>query len=173
MIRVALTQVDIPQWRGAWILSTLFSGSDGTSIAGKYTAGRLGSNGASGVAFDYVLNTQPWFGYGAGGLAVPYDSSWIEAVIVGGIVGVVLFALVLAVLVGAWLSGRPAQSGAQRPFTTSVLAMSLAATAGLPAFTANRVGIFIWIFLALLILVGESQRDNVPEILENPLEKTL
>ncbi len=171
MIRVALTQVDIPRWRGAWMLSTLFSGSDSGGIAGKYTAGRLGSNGASGAAFDYVLGTQPWFGYGAGGLAVPYDSSWVEVVIVGGMVGVVLFALVLAVLFGAWISGRPALSGPQRPFTTSVLAMSLAATAGLPAFTANRVALFIWIFLALLILVGEDRPDNTRENLGGPLEK--
>ncbi|WP_206443041.1 hypothetical protein [Candidatus Protofrankia californiensis] len=173
MIRVALTQVDIPQWRGAWMLSMLFSGNDGSSTVEKYTAGRLGSNGASGVAFDYVLATQPWFGYGAGGLAVSYDSSWVEAVIVGGIVGVVLFALVLAVLIGVWISGRPAPAGPQRPFATSVLGMSVAATAGLPAFTANRVALFIWIFLALLFLVDESRPDNVRKSVGAPLKNSL
>ncbi|WP_131772370.1 MULTISPECIES: hypothetical protein [Protofrankia] len=173
LFRIALNQVDIPQWRGAWMLSALFSGGDGGSVMEKYTAGRLGSNGASGMAFDYVLATRPWFGYGASGLAVPYDSSWVEVIIVGGVLGVVLFTLVLAVLVGTWLGGRPARSGPQRPFATSVLVMSLAATAGLPAFTANRVALFIWIFLALLLLVGDSPPDRTRKAAGKPLEKAL
>ncbi|WP_250290638.1 hypothetical protein [Frankia sp. CiP1_Cm_nod1] len=172
LFRLVLTQVDVPRWRGAWMLSALFSRGDGGDVVEKYTAGRLGSNGASGMVFDYVLATRPWFGYGAGGLAVSYDSSWVEVVIVGGVLGVVLFALVLAVLAGTWLAGRPARSGPQRPFATSVLIMSVAATAGLPAFTANRVALFTWIFLALLLLVGDGPPGGPRKAAGKPLGKT-
>ncbi|WP_131746276.1 hypothetical protein [Frankia sp. Cppng1_Ct_nod] len=160
-IRILASQIHIPQWRGAWMLTLLFGSTSDTSATTKYTAGRLGKDGPFKVAFRYVSDTHPWFGYGAGGLAVPYDSSWIEMMIVGGFVGVIIFALVLVVLVYGWLKGRPTRSVPERSFATAVLVLSVAATMGLPAFTANRVALFIWIFLTLLILVDERQENTV------------
>ncbi|WP_239372494.1 O-antigen ligase [Frankia sp. Cj5] len=156
LVKIFSSQFDIPQWRGSWMLASLFGGTGSTSVESKYTAGRLSSNGSFSVAFQYVSETHPWFGYGASGLAIPYDSSWIEIMVVGGFIGVAIFSFILVILIYNWLKGRPARRTPERSFATAVLLLSMAATMGIPAFTANRVALFIWIFLTLLILVDEQ-----------------
>ncbi|SBW22319.1 hypothetical protein FDG2_2462 [Candidatus Protofrankia californiensis] len=169
LVKIITTQVNLPDWRGSWMLSLLVTNTGGDAFLTKYTAGRLGVGSPFSVAFQYVLDTQPWFGYGAGGLAVAYDSSWIEMVIVGGLFGVGLFALVLLVIISGWLRGNPTRSAHERPFATAVLILSVAATAGIPAFTANRVGLFIWIFLTLLVLTKgvTTTLDEKPRVPRN------
>ncbi|WP_018503389.1 hypothetical protein [Parafrankia discariae] len=157
---VIAMQAGLSQWRGGWMLSALLpngGGGDGGDLATRYTAQRFGQSGILKVGWNLVLDTHPWFGYGAGGLTLPYDSSWTEALVVGGLVGVLLLALAVTVIVVAWLRGSPDRASPERPFAGAVIALAVGATAGIPTFTANRVGLLLWILIGLLVLTASGR----------------
>lgn len=140
----------LPQWRGLDFALRLLPGASNEDALTLFTASRYQSGGGGTLAgvTDAVLSG-PWaFGFGAGGLVVPYDSAWVEALVVVGTAGVALQAFVLAVLARAWKGAPP--SG-ERTLFGYVLVLLAGASIGLPALTANRVATVVWLILSLVL----------------------
>ena len=128
-------------------------------LASVYTAGRYGPGGGTlgPVAAD-VLRASPWAGFGAGGLATPYDSLWLQILVLSGIMGVVLMCAALATLGWRWLRLRAVTASAERSLAGSVLVLAVGTSLGFPTLTANRVGILAWLILGVLL----TGRDYEP-----------
>ena len=89
----------LPSWRAAASLEHLADPAVAAWSGSRYgTAGTLGPDVAA------VMHASPWYGFGAGGLDVPYDSLWLQALAVAGLAGMVLVAALLGVLVWQWLA---------------------------------------------------------------------
>jgi hypothetical protein len=118
-----------------------------------YTAGRFGTGSTlwHGVVSP-VLKTSPWFGLGAGGVALPYDNGWIEALVVAGLVGVAVYTAVLVTLVVCWLRQRQHTDPATSRLGGGVLLIVIGGSLGLPVLTANRVATVVWLLIGLLLL---------------------
>jgi hypothetical protein len=136
-------------WTGGTYLARLFVPSaGGGSTVDLYTAGRLGGASTLRALVESVLDTAPWFGVGVQGLAVAYDNGWVEALVVGGLAGAVVYSLVLAYLFVAW---RRTPAGPAADLLGGLAVLLLGASVGLPALTANRVATIVWILLVLLL----------------------
>jgi len=96
------------------------------------------------AAVNAVVQSSPWFGFGAQGLAVPYDNGWVEAFVVAGACGALLYTAVLGLLVVAWWRRRSRFAG-------GLVLVVIGASMGLPALTANRVATLAWVLLTLLL----------------------
>ncbi len=149
-------QTGLTRWNGSWMLRMLIPGAGSNGLFAQYTADRFRTIGASARAWNFVLETRPWLGYGAGGLAVPYDSAWAEAVVAGGLLGVAMLAGVLLLVATSWWRTRARREPAEQRFATCVTVLCLASTLGLPVLTANRVALFLWILLALLLFAEDG-----------------
>jgi hypothetical protein len=149
-------QLGLAHWNGSWMLRMLIPGAGSNGLFAQYTADRFRPIGSSARAWNFVLETRPWLGYGAGGLAVPYDSAWAETVVAGGLLGVALLTGVLLLVVIAWWRTRRQREPAEQRFATCVTVLCLASTLGLPVLTANRVALFLWILLALLLFADDG-----------------
>jgi hypothetical protein len=128
-------------------------------FASVYTGNRYGAGGGTlGPAAADVLRASPWAGFGAGGLVVPYDSLWLEILVLSGIMGVVLLCAALATLGWRWLRLRAVTAPAERSLGGSVLVLTVGTSLGFPTLTANRVGILAWLILGVLL----TGRDYEP-----------
>ena len=79
----------LPAWQnGPKMLNGLLDPTG--SLITTFTAQRYGSEGTLDSLASNLLHISPWIGFGAGGVDVPYDSMWIEALAVAGIFGVAL-----------------------------------------------------------------------------------
>jgi len=133
---------------------------DGTGSTGELAAPL--PTGLSDVVHQ-ILDSQPVFGVGARGLQVAYDSSWAEAMIVGGVVGLVLMVLVYVVLVAQWVSSRRMMPRSTWLFAGSVVLLTLGASFGMPALTGNRESTLLWMFLVPLVVAYRATGPGVPE----------
>jgi hypothetical protein len=140
----------VPPWIGGRFLNRLFH-PDGGGLLELYTAGRFGQGATLHQVTAAVLRDAPGFGFGAGGLAVPYDNGWVEALAVAGIAGACLFTAVLVALWWAWHRSWPLDGDVRR-LAGGLLAVATGASVGLPALTANRCATVVWLLLALLII---------------------
>jgi len=125
--------------------------SAGTDPLTTLTSGRFGDGGVSGVT-DSVLELTPALGYGAGGLLVPYDSAWVEALVIAGAVGVLLLGLFYVALALRWASLRRTAAGPETTLGGGAIALTVLASVGTPALTLNRVGTLMVIVLVLTLL---------------------
>jgi hypothetical protein len=136
----------LPGWAGGAALDSLADPAVTAWGGGRYgTAGTLGSRAAD------VLHASPWYGFGAQGLAVAYDSLWIEALILAGVCGVILVTLLLACLGWQWLALRDTLSHPEWRLAGASLALAAGASLGLPSLTADRAGTLLWLVLGLLV----------------------
>ncbi|MGH3217620.1 MAG: hypothetical protein ACRDPY_02635 [Streptosporangiaceae bacterium] len=127
-------------------------------LASVFTAGRYGPGGGTlGLVAADVLRASPWAGFGAGGLATPYDSLWLQILVLSGIVGLVLMCAALVALVWRWLRLRAVAAPPERSLAGSVLALTVGTSLGFPALTANRVGILAWLILGVLLTGRDSE----------------
>ncbi|WBB49664.1 hypothetical protein O3597_04030 [Verrucosispora sp. WMMA2044] len=133
---------------GAW----LNPGDRGGGLLSLYTASRFGEQSTLADTAGIVLTHSPWFGFGLGGLRVAYDSAWVEALVMAGIVGVAAQAAILAVMVWCWLDVRRWADPAAVRFGAGLLLVVTVGSAGLPTTTANRVSSVVWLFVALLLV---------------------
>ena len=124
----------------------------GGSFTAAYTANRYGPSGGtlSPVAAD-VLHASPWAGFGAGGLATPYDSLWLEILVLAGVLGIAMLCTSLVALGWRWLRLRATTGPAERSLAGSVLVLSIGTSLGLPTLTDNRVGIMTWLILGVML----------------------
>ncbi|MEV0806090.1 hypothetical protein [Micromonospora sp. NPDC050200] len=126
-----------------------------------YSAGRYGEQSTLDEVVDSVLRDAPWFGYGLGGLAMPYDSGWVEALVLGGVVGMVVHGLVLVALVVRWAQVRGEMSPQVRWVGGGVPLIVVVGDLGVPTLTANRVATVVWLLLFLTVMQpGRRQVDQ-------------
>ncbi|MGF7234720.1 MAG: hypothetical protein ACQSGP_07150 [Frankia sp.] len=138
------------RWRSAFLITDLAHSHD--SLLLTVTNGRLGGDNQSSRLWSYVWSTSRLFGYGPAGILGPYDSAWLEAMVVGGLIGILLVVVTLGYigfrLFDGW-SSRPREVSA---FAAAVFVSALINSVGLPVFTANRVGSALWMLLAVAVL---------------------
>jgi hypothetical protein len=152
---VALTQSGIgPTWIGGSFLIRLLHPANSGSLLDLYTAGRIGGESSLHLVADAVIHNSPWFGFGAGGVAAPYDNAWIEALSVAGLVGAAIYTAVLLALAAIWIRRRTLMDPEHSRLAGGLVLLAVGASVGLPALTANRVATIMWLLIALLLLTS-------------------
>ncbi len=124
------------------------------ALVSQYSAGRYGTGGTLGPVVSDVLRASPWYGFGAGGLNVAYDSLWVEVMVVAGVFGAALLTLFLLVLGYRWLSLHRTLERPEWLLAGAVLALAIGASAGLPSLTANRAASLLWMVMGVLLASG-------------------
>lgn len=146
----------LPDWQlGGSALAAL--AHPGNSLTVQYTGGRYGAAGTLSRPVEDVLHAAPAVGFGAGGLAVPYDSLWLEVLAVSGVIGLVLAAALLAMLAARWGHLRRVLPRDGWQLAGGVLALAAASSAGLPSLTANRAATLLWLVIGLLVTANAHQ----------------
>lgn len=151
----------LPAWTGQEFLLRLLPGT-GQDAVTLYTAGRLGDTSTLAGVTDAVLRTAPLFGFGSPGLRVPYDNAWVEALVVSGLVGGIVFTAVLTVLCLAWWNARGRLDASQWRFAGGIVVVLVGACGGVPALTANRCATIVWTLLTLLLLARRDATEAGP-----------
>lgn len=150
----------LTSWSGLSMLTSIFD-SDSFGV-GSLTAGRFGESSTLEGPAQAVLQHSPIVGFGAGGLAVPYDSMWLEALVMAGIVGVALITVLFALLGIRFFSiWRGRMHTPEALLGGAVVVLTAGASFGMPALTGNRVSTIVWIFLGMLIVT--RSKDSGPE----------
>jgi hypothetical protein len=140
---------------GVW----LAPGDSGDSLVSLYSAGRFGENSTLADAAMIVLGESPWFGFGAKGIAIAYDSSWVEALVMAGLFGVAIHALILATLAWCWLRSRRSVAPTTARLGGGLLLIVAIGSLGLPTLTANRVATVVWLLICLLLIRPAATND--------------
>ncbi|WP_416954722.1 hypothetical protein ACNKF0_20990 [Nocardioides sp. T5] len=99
-----------------------------------------------------VLGEHPFFGVGAKGLPVSYDSTWIEAIIVAGVVGALLLLVVHVILAVRWYRLRRVLPHEEWRLAGAVVLLVWGSSFGMPSLTGNRESTLLWIFLSILVV---------------------
>jgi hypothetical protein len=133
-----------------------------------YTAGRFGSTWALQVVTEAVLNSSPWFGFGARGLAAAYDNAWVEALVIAGVAGAAIYTAVLTTLALSWLRRRLTNDAAQSSFAGGLVLLVIGASTGIPALTANRVATVAWLLISFLLLSPAQKPVQPGRSVEGP-----
>jgi hypothetical protein len=132
-------------------------------VIDQYTGGRLGDTSTLAYVVQSVLAVSPIFGFGAGGLLVAYDNAWVEELVMNGVLGAVLYSMLLVTLVIGWLRARAHLGSAAARLAGGLVAVAIGASWGLPALTANRCATIAWLLLSLLLLPELRPAEPVPE----------
>ncbi|WP_148234278.1 hypothetical protein [Cellulomonas flavigena] len=140
----------LPEWTGSRMVSRLL-GVEGMSTTRLLSAGRLGEGGTLERTIAPVLDHHPFFGVGMRGVVVAYDSAWVEALVVGGVVTALLLAITLISLAWRWWSLRRALPRSAWFVGGAVLMVAAGASVGVPVFTGNRIATLLWLLLGLLL----------------------
>lgn len=140
----------IDEWQGSRFLARLLEPAGG--VLEFYTAQRLGESSYLLPIIEYVLRDSPVLGMGAAGLFFPYDNGWVEALVIGGIVGVIAYSLTLLLLIHAWWTRRFVVSQAESMLGGGLVLLAMGASFGFSPLTANRVATVLWVLLALTVL---------------------
>lgn len=140
----------LPTWSGAAMITRLL-GADGQSLIRVLTAGRLGDGGTLSASIGSVVEHNLFFGVGAQGLAVAYDSGWVEAFIVAGAAGIASLALVFAILLRKWWRLRLSLPRPEWMLGGAVVLLALGGSVGIPSLTGNRIATLLWVMLGLLV----------------------
>ncbi|MDG9675554.1 hypothetical protein [Micromonospora sp. DH14] len=152
---------------GTW----LHPGERSQSLLSLYTAGRFGEQSVLADIASIVLKYSPFAGFGLDGMRVPYDSTWVEALVMAGVIGLVLQALIIAVLVWSWLRVRRWADPAAVRFGAGLVAIVVAGSTGLTVTTGNRIATVVWLLVALLLVAppARSLRVAAPPPAEAPI----
>ena len=151
----------LPSWpSGVAAAKGLVSASSLTSQA---TGGRYGNGGTLGPVISDVLHSSPVIGFGAGGLNVAYDSLWVEVMAISGLVGVVLMAVVFALLWYQLAGLRAALASAEWSLAAAALALAAVVSLGIPSLTTDPAASLLWLLLGLLI-TGRPRHPYRPEL---------
>jgi hypothetical protein len=151
----------LPAWpTGSAELHGLLSPSG--PLVSTYTANRYGQGGSLGPVASDVLRSSLWYGFGAGGLDVPYDSMWIEVLAVSGLIGLVLLLLILGALAHRWVRLRGSLGRPEWLLAGASLALAAGGSLGLPSLTANRASTLLWLILGVLVCAQHPRQRPVP-----------
>jgi len=145
----------LPTWViGPSTLRRIFSSSNTTLTT--ITAGRYGADGTLAPLAADILHSSPLVGFGAGGIAAPYDSMWLEALAVSGILGVLLVCFVFIFLFARWTRLRWRLPRPEWHLSGATLVIAFGGSFGLPTLTGNRVSTLLWLIIGVLIVSQPS-----------------
>jgi hypothetical protein len=165
----ALAQSGIgPRWIGGDFLAQLLHPGASHDVLDLYTGGRLGDESSLHSVVTAVLHHAPWFGFGAAGLAVPYDNGWVEALCVAGLSGAVLYTVLLAAIAACWIRRGGAMPPEHSRLGGGLVLLLIGASVGLPALTANRVATVAWLLLGVLLLAPATDHAAPAPVDEPP-----
>lgn len=127
------------------------------------SAGRYGQDSTVGPLVDFVLHTSPMAGLGASGISnYPYDSLYVQSLVYAGVIGVVCSVLTFAILVRrAFESARWLETN-ERFLARGITYLVIIASFGLPVLTANRTAVLVWLFIAILLVLGKGFGPEPP-----------
>lgn len=148
-------------------------GDRGGSLVSLYSANRFGEQSTLADAAGLVLDHAPWFGFGVSGIAVAYDSSWVEALVMVGMFGVAVQALIMIVFVGCWLHARRIADPMTVRLGGGLLLVVLIGSLGLPTLTANRVTTVVWLLVWLLLIHPATRCDAATPMRDVPADLPL
>ena len=138
---------------GGVLLSAWFNpqGRSG-SLLSFYTASRLGENSTLADVVNLVFDHSPWFGFGLGGIRIAYDSSWVEALVMAGVFGLLMQAAIMAAVVVCWMRTRRWAEPAAVRFGAGLVMVVVAGSLGLSTLTSNRITTVVWLLIVLLLV---------------------
>lgn len=142
----------LDEWTGADFLGRLFEATD-QSLFSLYSAGRFERDSTFFTVVDQALAYNPISGVGAAGWRTPYDGAIAEALVVGGLLGLLMYGFVIA----AMFTTPRKLSGSTRWFAFLLAALTLGGSLGFSPLTANRVSTVTWLLISLLVLVARSR----------------
>lgn len=154
---IALATGILDGWSGTYQLRQIMPASD-QSLLSSLTASRFGEGSTLGPVVEAVWSASPVIGIGAGGLAIPYDNGPLEAFIMAGLVGVVCYLMTLLLVGRAWRANPPSLA---RSLLGVTAVLSVLASTGFPALTANRCASILWLFWGLAWLAHGQERRSV------------
>lgn len=138
-----------PQWSGLDRMAGLFGSLDFAAITGN----RFEDDRAGAIIWDRVMADSPLAGFGAGGLdQLPYDSAWIMALLMGGIVGLGAVIATALVFVFGHLSYRSRRDPTEWWSLAGVIAVLVVSAWGFPVFSGDRLAVLVWV--VVLIALG-------------------
>ena len=159
-------------WSGSdYLLSRILPGH-GDGLLEFFTAGRWQSNSGNNWIIAQILNTEPIFGVGAAGWALPYDSAWVEVLVISGLFGLVAYLAALACL--TWIAVVEVE-GRYRLATSCFTALLIGGSFGISPLTCNRVAVICWLFISLVVRAhGLSKVRNSPHArVRGPVHSTI
>ncbi len=156
------------QWIGVQGLTQLIRPGEQNLVA-MYTAGRLGAESSHSVIIAEIMRIDPWFGVGARGLQTSYDNGWVEAFLIAGVIGVACYTVAL---IGILSLARNERDPDRRRLLSSIAVVSIGASLGISALTANRASTFLWVLVALAVLVVAA-REAPPAVVSAPARRSL
>ena len=152
----------LSRWKGAEQLDALLNRTSGGSWLEWASANRFGGRSTIRPVVQAVLDGPMFLGYGGRGLAIAYDNAFVEALVLGGLVGVALLVLLFIYMARMW---RRAGRSPERTLLGALILLMAGAAMGLPVFTANRVSTVLWVVvfgtLAALPLHASQRRPSL------------
>ena len=140
----------LPSWQAAASLEHLAD-----PAVTHLTGARYGTGGTLGPGVADVMHASPWYGFGGGGLGIPYDSLWLEALVLAGIAGVILVAALLGVLAWRWAALHGTLTRPEWLLAGASLALAAGGSLGIPSLTTDRAMTLLWLILGLLVCAGQ------------------
>jgi len=148
----------VGRWQGAFGLTSFFevlrNRPNGT--LNTITAGRWGSPGGGITsAWSTAMHISPWFGLGAGGsVGTPYDSLWLQVLVVDGLLGVGITCLILLVLLVRLCVERRRRPPEVQALGLSLVLLIFLGSTGMTVFTANRASVCLWMLTVPSLLAA-------------------
>ena len=150
------------EWTGANYLGRLFVKSSDQGFLELYSAGRFDTDSTFTTVVDQALTYNPLTGVGAAGWKMPYDGAVAEALIVGGVIGLILMGIVTLSMFtlprGLYKSGQW--------FAFLLAVVTVAGSLGFSPLTANRISTVTWVLITLLVLVARNRRHEAARAAE-------
>ncbi|WP_101846132.1 hypothetical protein [Zhihengliuella sp. ISTPL4] len=154
------------EWTGANYLGRLFVTSSDQGFLELYSAGRFDSDSTFNTVINQALAYNPLTGAGAAGWKIPYDGAIAEALIVGGVIGLILLSIVILSIFS--LARGLDRSGQWFAFLLG--AVTVAGSLGFSPLTANRISTVTWVIVTLLVLVARDRKHRTePSDAEAPM----
>ena len=139
------------------------AGADVREAVGGGVGGATGNRfGEQGVVLDLattVLRDDPVAGYGISGLATATDSGLLQALVVGGLVGLALYCIVLLVLVYDACVGLRGNGELGDVFVALSVAVAVWSV-GFPTLTGNRISTILWLLFAVMLTGAYAARSG-------------
>lgn len=156
------------QWSGLDYFLRLVIFDRNTDLLSLFTAGRFAAySGGHAVVTAHLNDPNLIFGYGLGSVSAP-DNAYLEILYFGGVVGVLIYLIVLLALFYFSIKGLLRQPVLAK-YLISLLVLSVFAGLGAPVFTVNRANFFLIIpltiglhVLTLYRLSHRIKRTNTP-----------
>lgn len=146
------------QWVGFDYLARLANPTGGALAF--YSGGRFETGSTVTDVSTAALTTNPLSGVGAGGWQVAYDGAIPETLVMGGLIGLTVYA---TVVIAVFTVAKRIRTRNLRTFGFLFAIMVAGASLGLDPLTANRVSTIVWMTIALLTLNSQAQRSTGSE----------